>query len=181
MEDPNLMKYFQFDDADLYANRNGTLTEKQRTRLTAELKSKRTKQTILAYFMFFLALVGVVAAVSVWFLPDSDWGLRIGFAIGFGLVWPAAYIFMGLVFLPPASYMDLELATATGRVNIVRVESHDPETHATSSRYDLYIGSNRFTASGEVGGIMIQGDEYTVYYLKNSNKIVSAEFVSRGK
>ncbi len=181
MEDKKLMEYFQFDDADLYANRNNTLTEKQRTRLTAELKSKRTKQTVLAYFMFFLALVGVMAAVFVWLLPDSDLGLRIGFAIGFGLVWPAVYIFMGMIFLPPASYMDLELASATGHVNIVRVESYDPETHAASSRYDLYIGSNRFTADHKVGGIMLQGDEYTVYYLKNSNKIISAEFVLRGK
>ena len=181
MDNQKLKEYFNFDESDLYANRNGSLTEKQKTRLAAELKSLRSRKTILAYFMFFLAAVGVVGAVLVWFLPESSWGLRIGFGIGFGLVWPAVYIFMGLIFLPPSTFTNLELASETGRVNIVRVESHNSKTHTTSSRYDLYIGNRRFTADYKVGNILIQGDEYTIYFLKNSSKIVSAEFVSNGK
>ena len=181
MDNQKLKEYFNFDEGDLNANRNGSLTEKQKTRLIAELKSLRTRKTMLAYFMFFLAAVGVAGAGLVWFLPESNWGLRIGFGIGFGLVWPAVYIFMGLIFLPPSTFTDLELASETGRVNIVRVESHNNKTHATSSRYDLYIGNRRFVVDSRIGNILIQGDEYTVYYLKNSSKIVSAEFVSIAK
>jgi hypothetical protein len=181
MENKNLMEYFKFDESDLNANRNGSLTEKQKIRLTDELRSARRKKTILAYSMFLLGAIGVVGAVAIWFIPGSSWGLRVGFGIGFGLVWPAVYIFMGLIFLPSALYMDLELANVTGRVNIVRVESHHSNSHTTSSRYDLYIGNRRFAANFRIGNILMQGDEYTVYYLLNSQRIVSAEFISAGK
>jgi hypothetical protein len=181
MEDQKLMDYFQFDEVDVSANRNRVLTEKQKTRLRTELNSTRKGRTRFAYFMFFLAVIGIVIAVGVWFIPDSGLGLRIVFGIGFGLVWPALYGLMGMAFLPPATYMDLELASETGRVNIVRVESRNPETHATTSRYDLYVGNRRFLVDRPIGNVLIQGDEYTFYYLKNSNRIVSAEFISKRK
>jgi hypothetical protein len=96
-------------------------------------------------------------------------------------VWPIVYMFMGLIFLPSALYTDLELANVTGRVNIVRVESHNSSSHTTSSRYDLYIGNRRFVADFRVGNVLMQGDEYVVYYLPTSQKIVSAELISSGK
>ncbi|MBI2332084.1 MAG: hypothetical protein HYU84_08000 [Chloroflexi bacterium] len=181
MEDPKLMEYFQFDETDVSANRNGVLTEKQKTRLTAELNSARKGRTRFAYFMFFLAAIGLAIAVGVWFIPESGWGLRIAFGIGFGLVWPALYGLVGMALLPPATYMELELASETGRVNIVKVATHSTTTNTTSIRYDLYIGSRRFNSDHRIGYVLIQGDEYTIYYLKNSNKIVSAEFISRAK
>ena len=55
------------------------------------------------------------------------------------------------------------------------------DTRAVSSRYDLYIGPRRFLVDSKIGHVLIQGDEYTIYYLKNSNKIVSAELISRAK
>ncbi|MBK6794489.1 MAG: hypothetical protein IPG80_18550 [Anaerolineales bacterium] len=98
----------------------------------------------------------------------------------FGIVWPVMYGLVGFAFLPPASYMDLELTSETGRVNIVKVETRNSQTSTTSTRYDLYIGKRRFNADHRIGFVLIQGDEYKVYYLKNSNRIVSAEFISRG-
>ena len=181
MEEQQLMEYFKFDASDLNANRNGTLTEKQKTRLNAELREARKSRTRWAYFLFFLAAIGIAIALGIWFIPDLGLGMRIGFGIGFGLVWPALYGLVGFALLPPASYTDLDLASQTGRVNIVRVESRDPDTRAVSSRYDLYIGPRRFLVDSNIGHVLIQGDEYTIYYLKNSNKIVSAEFISRAK
>lgn len=177
MDNQKLKEYFNFDESDLNVNRNGSLTEKQKTRLTAELKSMRAKKTRWAYLIFFVAAVGLAVGVGVWFVPAAGLGLRIGFTIGFGIVWTIIYGVIGMIFLPPAAYTDLELANETGRVNIVRVESHNSRTHTTSSRYDLYIGNRRFVADSRIGNVLIQGDVYTVYYLKNSSKIVSAEFV----
>lgn len=179
MEEQKLMEYFKFDAGDLSANCNWVLTEKQKTRLSAELRDARKSRTRWAYFLFFLAAIGIIIALSVWFIPNSSLGLRIGFGIGFGLVWPALYGLVGFALLPPSSYTDLDLASQTGRVNIVRVESRFPDTRAVSSRYDLYIGPRRFLVDLNIGHVLIQGDEYTIYYLKNSNKIVSAEFISR--
>jgi len=42
MSDPQLMSYFKFDEADLQANRNGQLTEKQKGRLVKEDKRDKT-------------------------------------------------------------------------------------------------------------------------------------------
>jgi hypothetical protein len=179
MKNEKLKEYFNFDEGDLTANRAGSLTERQRTRLEAELRSMRRKKTLMAYFMFFLALVGVIGAIAIWFVPESSWGLRLGFGIGFGIVWPLAYLFMGFLFLPPAGYLNLELANEKGRANIVRVQSSNSTSHTTSSRYDLYIGNRRFVTDHRVGGVIMQGEEYIVYYLKNSGKIVSAEYAGK--
>lgn len=179
MEEQALMEYFKFDDADLAVNRVGSLTEKQKVRLTAELKSAGRGRMFLSLFMFLIALVGVGIAVFVWFVPDSGWGMRIGFAFGFGLLWPALYGLMGFAFWPSDKYSSIELDHVTGRVNIVRVEHRSGTTNGTTSRYDLYIGSRRLLADHKVGGVMVNGDEYTVYFLKYSNKIVSAELISR--
>jgi len=178
MDEITLMSYFNFDHTDLNQNRNGSLTEKQKVRIVSELNSIRKKKTLLAYFIFFLGFLGVIFAAGSWFVSD-DLGLKIGFTIGFGVVWPVVYLFIGLIFLPPSKFTDLELASERGRVNIVRVESRNYDTNTTSSRYDLYIGPRRFVADHNVGSIMVQGDEYIVYYLKNSSKIVSAEFISK--
>ena len=178
MEEQALMEYFKFDDADLAVNRVGSLTEKQKVRLTAELKSNGRGRILLSLFMFFIALVGVGGAVLIW-VTDSSWVMRIIFSIGFGLVWPALYGLMGFAFWPSDKSSSLELDQVTGRVNIVRVEHRNSETGGTSSRYDLYIGARRFLADYKVGGVMVNGDEYTVYFLKYSNKIVSAELNSK--
>lgn len=179
MEEQKLLDYFKFDEADLSANRMGSLTEKQKKRLTAELRSTRRGRRLFAVFMFFIALIGVVVGVGIWFFPSVTMGMKIGFAIGFGLVWPLMYGLVGMVLLPSDKYESLEMDRLQGRVNIIRVESHDSQTGTTSSRYDLYIGSRRFLLDSMIGGVMVIGDEYTVYFLKYSNKIVSAEFVSR--
>ena len=92
MEEQQLMEYFKFDASDLNANRNGTLTEKQKTRLNAELREARKSRTRWAYFLFFLAAIGIAIALGIWFIPDSGLGMRIGFGIGFGLVCP---LYMG--------------------------------------------------------------------------------------
>ncbi|MBN8581847.1 MAG: hypothetical protein J0L96_14355 [Anaerolineae bacterium] len=181
MEEQTLMDYFHFDETDLNLNRNGQLSEKQKTRLTAELNSNSKGRTRFAYFMFFLALIGVAIAVGVWFIPDSGLGMRIGFGIGFGVVWPALYGLVGFAFIPTPAYMELGLASQNGRVNIVKAVAQNTQTHTQSVRYDLYVGGRRFLVEAGVGAVLIQGDEYNVYYLKNSNRIVSAEFVSRGK
>ncbi len=183
MDNQKLKEYFNFDEGDLNANRNGLLTEKQKTRLTAELKSARAKKTRWAYFIFFLAAIGLVVGVRIWFIPATGLGLglRIGFTIGFGIVWTVIYGVIGMIFLPPAAYTDMEVAIETGRVNIVKAQSYNSNTHTTDIRYDLYIGSRRFVVDSRIGNVLIQGDVYTVYYLKNSGKIVSAEFISIAK
>lgn len=182
MQGKILMDYFRFDEDDLNANRNGSLTEKQRTRLIAELKSAQVKKTLWAYFLFFMAALGLALGIGILFMPDISLWARIIMTIAIFIMWSAWLAVLGMSLLPPASYLDLELANETGPVNIVKVQSRNSSTYATNIRYDLYIGDNRrFVVDSRIGNVLIQGNVYTVYYVKNSRKIVSAEFVSIAK
>ena len=179
MEEQKLKDYFLFDETDLGANRMGSLTEKQKTRLSAELKSTGRGRKMFSSFLFLVAFVGVIVAVVVWLIPETGWGMRIGFTIGFGLVWPALYGLIAFALWPSDKYSSLELDKTTGRVNIIKVQNRDSDTGSISTRYDLYIGDRRFLADNKIGGVLVQGDIYTVYFLKYSNKIISAEFISK--
>ena len=182
MQKKNLMDYFNFDEGDLNANRNGSLTERQKTRLIAELKSAQLKKTLWAYFLFLMAAVGLALGIGIWFMPDISLWARIIMTIAIFIMWSAWLAVLGMSLLPSASYLELELAKETGRVNIVKVQSYNNTSHTTNTRYDLYIGEDRrFVMDSRIGNVLVQGDVYTVYYVKNSRKIVSAEFVSIAK
>jgi hypothetical protein len=61
MIDPQLMSCFKFDQDDLYANQNGSFTEKQRLRLTQEDKSSRKSGLIWGGILLAMELAGSLA------------------------------------------------------------------------------------------------------------------------
>jgi len=72
MSDPQLMSYFKFDDADLQANRNGQLTEKQKGRLVKENRRDKTWSVIGGGFLS-------SSACLAWSSPSRrGWRIRIG-------------------------------------------------------------------------------------------------------
>lgn len=174
MQDQKLSEYLKFDEVDLASNRKGQLTEKQKARIAAELISERTRKTIFAIFLFFLAAVGLVIAVGAWIL-NSSWGLRIGFGLGFGVVWPLVYVFFAFMVLPESFNTQLELDNVRGRTELIRTESRDSRTHASHIRHFLQVGGRRFVVDWKLAEAITAGEEYIFYFLKNSQKIISAE------
>lgn len=74
MSDQPLMDYFKFDAADLQANRNGQLTEKQKAFLITDEKYAKFFNWVAAIFLLlFSAWPGVIAvAMAVTAILNKD-------------------------------------------------------------------------------------------------------------
>lgn len=181
MTEQQLMGYFKFDQEDLDANRNGRFTEKQRLRLVKEDKSSRGWGMAGGLGLMLIALVGLGGAIFGW-INDSDWGFRIGFGLGFGVVWPLVWGGLGLMFISGSlGKHQLKLASVRGRANIVRRESYSSESHSTSVYHELHIGGHEFDVEEDAADVIMQGQEYILYYVDSTDEILSAEEVGAGK
>ncbi len=181
MEDEKLEAYFKFDDDDLQANRMGQFTEKQKARLALEDKSNRKGSLGCGIGLLLIAAIGLAGAIAGW-IGDSDWGFRIGFGLGFGCIWPLIWGGLGYASLSSSfSKHEFKLAKVQGRVNIVRDESYDSEHHTTSVYHELHIGGQEFSVEEDLAGMLMQGEEYILYYIDGSDEIMSAESVPRAK
>jgi hypothetical protein len=180
MSDQQLMKYFHFDENDLYANQNGRFTDKQRERLLQEDKSGRRSSLGWGIVLLLVALLGVVIAVVAG-INVPDWSFRIGFGIGFGVIWPLVWGGIGFLMLGSAgSKREMKLVSVRGRVNIVREESYDSQAHGTDVTHELHIGGHDFEVEGDLADVMMQGEEYILYYIDGTDEILSAEHIGKG-
>ncbi len=181
MVDPQLINYFKFDQADLLANQAGYFTDKQRARLITEDKSDRKWSLIGGIFLTLIGLGGLIGAFAAG-IASNDWGFRIGFGIGFGVIWPVVWGGIGVALISSAlSKHQIKLASVQGRVNIVRRESYSSEHHTTSVYHELHIGGQEFSVKEDLADVMMQGDEYILYYVDGTSEILSAELVSKAK
>lgn len=181
MIDQQLMNYFKFDLADLEANRNGRFTEKQKARLAAEDQSSRKWSLGGGLGLIFIAAIGLAGAIAGW-IGDPDWVFRIGFGLGFGCIWPLVWGGLGWGILSNSfSKHQFKLARVQGRANIVRRESYSSEHHTTSVCHELHIGGQEFDVEEDLADVIMQGDEYTLYYIDGSDEILSAELMSKAK
>jgi len=173
MEDQKLREYFKFDDADLDANRKGQFSEKQRTRLIEADRKIQQRWGWRSIPLFLIAAVGPFAAVSA----GDFFGL--GWKIIWGFVWTGVWGGIGLVMLISSlsKTKQLVLAKATGKVNIVRDRRYRSSTRTHNTSLQLRIGRHSFDAEEALTDLMMQGDEYIVYYEKDWDEIISAEFV----
>ncbi len=165
MADQQLMDYFKFDMDDLRANEQGDFTDKQRARLIQEDKSNRTWSMVGAIGLFLIAAIGLGGAILA-VTQDNDLGFKIGFGIGFGCVWPVIWGGVGYFVMKNAlSKHEIKLAKVQGQVNIVSRESYNSQTHTTSTYHELHIGGQDFSVEGDLADVMMQGDEYILYYI----------------
>ncbi len=74
-----------------------------------------------------------------------------------------------------------KLAQVRGRVNIVRRESYSSQNHTTSVYHELHIGGQEFSVEEDLADVLMQGDEYILYYVDGTDEILSAELVARAK
>jgi hypothetical protein len=175
--DTQLMNYFKFDQDDLYANQNGRFTDKQRVRLIQEDKSDRRSGLVWGIILMGIGAIGLVIAIVAG-LANSDWGFRIGFGCGFGIVWPLVWGGIGYAMMSDSfSKHEFKLARVQGRVNIVRSESYSSQSHTTSVHHELHIGGQEFRVDEDLANVLMQGEEYALYYVDGTNKILSAESV----
>jgi hypothetical protein len=179
MYDPALQEHFHFDDADLVANRNGALTEKQKQKLIRDNKSSKTFGIGcgIGALVFFLAIASIFPIV---FIPlglhtmqEGDMGGAIGSFIAAGvwaLVWGGIGVgaaFFGLT-SGTADRSKVILKKVVGPINIVGVQRESGGEHPhTYIDHELHIGHEQFDVDENVAGMMMQGDLYAFYFIQN--------------
>jgi len=179
MEDPKLMDYFEFDEGDLQANRFGQFTSKQLERLKEETETEKKGGIGCGAIFFLIALGGIVGAILAG-LSNQEWGSRIGIGLSFGCLWPIVWGSIGWMIMSGSfKKTEFKIAKVQGRINIVRDESYNSNTHATHETYEMHIGGETFEVDEGLADVMMQGDEYIVYYLEDTEKIISAEFIKK--
>jgi hypothetical protein len=182
MQDQKLMDYFKFDEADLQANRNGQVTEKQKARMIKDSKSGGIFGNPFALLFLFIGLIGfiiaIVAGISV-----PDWSFRISFGLGFGCIWPLAWGGIGVRSLLGSSSSSTHQFTVAKVQGVAGVNSR--QIYDGSMEHTLVVGGKRFTAEPGLAEAMTLGAQYIVYYyirdnldaLVSTKNILSAEMI----
>ena len=67
-----------------------------------------------------------------------------------------------------------------GPINIIRTVHTDHQTRQEHEEHELHIGNEEFTCHSDLANIMMQGDIYVIYYIKETKKIMSAELSANG-
>ncbi len=172
MSDEALLKeYFKFDEADLFANRSGTLTEKQRKRLADNALFSKKVFLIAGCVLFAIA---IVPSIVLFFVKAPAF-----FLIIWSLIWIPVWSFIGIkvIRMGRPDKKDFELKSVEGRVNIVKDENYNLNTKRNDVDYELHIGGVTFDVEPDLADIMMQGDSYAVYYIQGTKDILSAEKV----
>jgi hypothetical protein len=185
MADDQLMQYFKFNESDLYANRNGYLSEAQTKKLnsrqTGAIQEKRL--AVMIAFPLGLVLLGWMGfSIFKDLRPGGVFGTNDVVSIllqgscGGLLLLASAYIFK--ISRIKQKYL---LKKVEGPINIIK-GSHVLDGHSYID-YELHVGGEKFKVVSDLGDRMIQGDTYAIYYsvgsVSNLREILSVEFISK--
>ena len=189
MSTPDLMQILGFTEADLYANRNGRFSEEQRKRLVKEEGGAGGSALGMGIFMTIIALLGPAIAVGVGVANGREnLAMTIGFALGFGCLWPLMYGFVAYIFLSRLSVkMEPRVGKVEGPVNIVKVirknYNSDSNSYTEFSVYELCVGGRIFEVQAGLPNSMMQGDVYVVYFADfgsaHKPQVLSAEWLTK--
>ncbi|HET9909802.1 MAG TPA: hypothetical protein VFQ23_24350 [Anaerolineales bacterium] len=167
MDERRLRKLFQFTEADLEANRRGQFSEKQRKRLLDQARAEQKSAWESATILFVVAAVGLAFGLILASVAPVPFG-RILFVALLCILWPSAWAGKGLQIIRSArTLQEPRLRTVSGRADIIK---YDSET------YVLKVGELEFDLDGNPSGVIIEGDEYTIYYVEATHEILAVEF-----
>jgi len=186
MSDHELRRFFKFDESDLSANRMGRLSEKQSK--TIREGSEKVKRYGVGIG---IGLILLATAISYGLYTQvGQAGTTLADVIG-GIITVALIfgVFALISFWVAFVKIDLTLAQVEGKVNFVKVEKTERTKSASGSThtrtvqvYEMRVGDVNFHNVPEtLLNLIEEGDTYAVYYLKESNHILSLEFISKGK
>lgn len=166
MSESQLMEQFNFDEADLQANRQGRISNKQ----VALLKSEDASSNAMARNVGIVLIGGAFAGIALlWDTLALDGSL-------FGLVGCLAPILIGAFFLRIGlRKSSFTLAKAEGKANIVMESDYSPTLKRYETRVILHIDDSAFEIESEAAGFVFQGEPYIVFYVHETDAILSIE------
>lgn len=192
MSDLELRNYFEFDESDLAANRAGRLTEEQEAR--ARLGDGFIKPFFFWGGMFLLLIAGFATYKMITDATGGDWKLisRSDFvtnAPGLIMLWGAlGFLAFKAFHIAGKSKPEYSVQKTQGKINFVKVEARVTRTsssgqkYRTEEQYELRVGRTAFEdVDEELLNIIEEGDIYAFYHVKDTQDILSCEFISKGK
>ncbi len=204
MSEIKLKEAWNFDDADLGANRLGQLTQKQKNLLAEKAKSHKSSNTIIgvvfavifggtlltAIFAPILAAVvgsilengGITQETILISLPLICIGLFVLIVFGVILI-----LIVRFIFARANRKVDIAVRRVDGPVNFVWVERRERNHSKSGSTYktvrvlEMRIGSETFNIDNNLPNIINQGEEWIFYYTSHPFLFLSAEKILKGK
>lgn len=184
MSNLDLMRFYEFDNADLVANRMGRLSDKQEFEIN--LSDKKAYRSwfgyivILVLFGAFSSYLTLQDSPSPRILPEETQALSI--------IWSVVGILVAIIvyMMWAARGVDYSVFSTKGPVRFETVMRDHLREYAggqnhyeTEKEMDLYVGDTVFENVDEkLKRIMREGDVYKFYYLKNADgRVLSAELI----
>jgi hypothetical protein len=169
MTETELMHYFDFDNADLQANRNGQLSDRQRVKLEGERRSFRNAARVSGLVIAAGSLVLLAVIIGLGMIDRSPFleiviPLLFVAPIGF-----AAYLIAGRYQGAPFAVKRLE-----GPVHL-RPSATGSRIGTGARRYALLVDEHTFSVSPELQRVIRDGERYRVYYASDWEDILSME------
>jgi len=170
MENQHLRKFFHFTEVDLTANSRGQFSEGQTKRLLTDAKKEQASARSSAVILFVIAAAGMAIGLTITAIAPSGIG-RILILLFMGILWTFVWAGKGIQALRSASSLsEPKLGQVSGRIHIVKHTSED---------YVLQIGDMEFDLEKNPSGVMMEGDEYKLYYVEATEEILSVESLIR--
>jgi hypothetical protein len=172
MDERRLRKFFHFTENDLEANRRGQFSENQKNRLLAEARTEKKSARDSAVILFVIAAAGLALGVTLGSIAPTPFS-RILFLGVLGVLWPSVWAWRAVTILRAAHKLQQpRLLSVSGHAELIR---HTDADHV------LQIGEVEFDLDGDPAGVIMEDDEYTVYYLEATQEILSMDIPIRGK
>ena len=176
MNEQKLREYFDFDEADLDANRKGYLSEKQLKQVEESTRPRLSFELIAGSILFLVAGAGIFGGVRIIF-TGSNVIERIVFGLLLGLLWPYVWGKMGLALINfSRPKKNVRVKVERGRLKFFEHKSPD-----TIAYYELRVGGRVIEVEDDLTDMVAQGDSYAIYYLEKSKGLLSLEHISKGK
>lgn len=167
MDERRLRKFFHFSDQDLLANQRGQISQDQNRRLLQEARAEQASARSSAAILLVIAAAGLAIGITITSIAPSSIGRILVFLL-MGILWPSAWAGKGIQILRAARALQQpSLGKVSGQARILR--------HAEGD-YQLEIGERQFDLDRNPSGAIIEGDEYTVYYLEATEEIFSVQY-----
>jgi hypothetical protein len=172
MDEKALADYFEFDEYDLAANRNGRLSERQRRKLV-EL-DKGSNPILIGLALFFLAVASIFPLVFKQVNPGTVIWVLIWGGLG-------CYVLYCLLFPSATPISKIIVKKVEGPVHFVPMDGG----RYAEVEYSFRIGKEKMEAvDHRLTDIMQAGDNFTVYFHDpkdgTGNHILSLEYLSKG-
>jgi hypothetical protein len=176
MSDRELQARFDFNESDLHSNRNGRLSQRQGEKIVTDAKKARPMSIGCGTGLLLIAAIFPIVFIPMMWETREQIIALLGIGCGV-LVWVVVWGGIGVslirgAFKPPS----LDLASVSGPVNIVGVERRTSgKNPSTYTAYELRVGDQSFDVDAELGNLIMQGEQYAIYYIRDSDKIMSLE------